>query len=68
MEPQLHEQLIGGGSFQAANANEIHLGGLEERPYDVEVEWPNGDKEVISGISPGHWIVRPKQLPVQIKI
>ncbi len=68
VEPQLHEQLIGGGSFQAANANEIHLGGLEERPYDVEVEWPNGDKEVISGISPGHWIVRPKQLPVQIKI
>lgn len=56
--PVLWQELIGGGSFQSANANELHLGGLQDQPYDIEIRWPDGTSETVSGLTPGTWIIR----------
>ncbi|MFO0977020.1 MAG: CRTAC1 family protein [Planctomycetaceae bacterium] len=56
--PVLWQELIGGGSFQSANANELHLGGLQDQPYDIEIRWPDGTSETLSGLTPGTWIIR----------
>ena len=54
------EQLIGGGSFQAASANEVSLGGIADGPLDLEVTWPTGTTETLQLPTAGHWIVREK--------
>lgn len=56
--PVLWQELIGGGSFQSANANELHLGGLQDQPYDIDIRWPDGTSETVSGLTPGTWIIR----------
>lgn len=56
--PVLWQELVGGGSFQSANANELHLGGLQDQPYDIEIRWPDGTSETVSGLTPGTWIIR----------
>jgi hypothetical protein len=58
VEPVLWRQLVGGGSYQSADACELHLGGLEDREYDLEVQWPDGSVQQISGIRPGKWAVK----------
>jgi len=50
--------LAGGGSYQSADACELHLGGLEDREYDLEVQWPDGYVQQIGGIRPGQWLIR----------
>lgn len=67
VDPCLQEQLMGGGSFQAASANEIHLGGLEDRLYDLEVQWPDGKIEVIRGLRNGYWMIRRQEPPCEMK-
>ncbi|MFN9291483.1 MAG: CRTAC1 family protein [Planctomyces sp.] len=58
VEPVLWRQLVGGGSYHSADACELHLGGLEDREYDLEVQWPDGSVQQISGIRPGRWAVK----------
>jgi len=58
VEPVLWRQLAGGGSYQSADACELHLGGLEDREYDLEVQWPDGYVQQIGGIRPGQWLIR----------
>lgn len=66
VEPVLWRQLVGGGSYQSADACELHLGGLEDRGYDLEVQWPDGHVDVLSQVRPGTWVVREGQQPVQL--
>jgi hypothetical protein len=58
VEPLLWRQLAGGGSYQAAEAAELHLGGLEERAYRLKVEWPDGTAEEYGDVRPGRWLIR----------
>ncbi|MFM8479419.1 MAG: CRTAC1 family protein, partial [Planctomycetaceae bacterium] len=58
IEPMLWRQLAGGGSYQAAEAAELHVGGLEERAYRLRVEWPDGNPEEFSDVRPGQWLIR----------
>ncbi len=58
VEPLLWRQLAGGGSYQAAEAAELHLGGLEERAYRLRVEWPDGTAEEYGDVRPGRWLIR----------
>jgi len=58
IEPMLWRQLAGGGSYQAAEAAELHVGGLEERAYRLRVEWPDGNTEEFSDVRPGQWLIR----------
>lgn len=54
------EQMIGGGSFQAASANEVYLGGIADGPVNLEVTWPTGNVETVQLPNAGYWIVREK--------
>jgi len=54
------EQMIGGGSFQSASANEVYLGGIADGPVDLEVTWPTGDAETVQLPTTGYWIVGEK--------
>ena len=54
----MEEQLIGGGSFQAASANEIHLGGIATTALHIEITWPNGFVETAEIPGLGGWIIR----------
>lgn len=58
VEPLLWRQLTGGGSYQAADAAELHLGGLEDRDYRLRVEWPDGTAEEYGDVRPGQWLIR----------
>lgn len=57
-QPELWRQLCGGGSYQSAEANELYLGGLEDRDYVLEVRWPNGEEQLVEGLQPGRWVIR----------
>ncbi len=57
-EPVLWRQLSGGGSFQAAEAAELHLGGLEDRAYQLRIEWPDGSVEELGDVRPGRRLIR----------
>ena len=52
------EQLIGGGSFQAASANEIHIVGIPTTALSLEITWPNGFVENVEIPAKGGWIIR----------
>jgi len=52
------EQLIGGGSFQAACANEITIGGIPTTALSLEITWPNGFVENAEIPGKGGWIIR----------
>ena len=54
------EQMIGGGSFQAASTNEVSLGGIADGPVDLEVTWPTGNVETVQLPTTGYWIVGEK--------
>ena len=58
VEPVLMRQLTSGTSYQAAEALELHFGGLEERDYRLRVEWPDGVTEEFGGVRPGQWLLR----------
>jgi hypothetical protein len=58
VEPPLCEAIVGGGSFQSASANEIHLGLGELRQVDLEIVWPDGQRDSVDGVRPGYWIIR----------
>ncbi|MEY2725463.1 MAG: hypothetical protein RLZZ458_1330 [Planctomycetota bacterium] len=58
VEPILVRQLASGTSYQAAEALELHFGGLEQREYRLRVEWPDGLTEEFGGVQPGQWLVR----------
>jgi len=62
----LCRQLVGGGSYQSADACELHLGGLEDRDYDLEVQWPDGQLQVLQQVRPGNWVVREGLRPVRL--
>ena len=55
---QTKEQLIGGGSFQAASTNEIHLGGIPAAALNLEITWPNEFVENVEIPGKGGWIIR----------
>ncbi|MBL8810400.1 MAG: CRTAC1 family protein [Planctomycetaceae bacterium] len=57
-QPVAWQELIGGGSFQSANANELHIGGLPDQPVDLDIHWPDGAKETLTAITPGTWIIQ----------
>ena len=54
------EQMIGGGSFQAASSNELYLGGIADGPVDLEVTWPTGHVETLQLPTAGYWIIAEK--------
>lgn len=54
------QQMIGGGSFQAASANEIYLGGIADGPVELEVTWPTGIVESVQIPNSGYWLVGEK--------
>ena len=56
--PETIEQMIGGGSFQAASANEIHIGGIPATVLSFEITWPNGFVETAEIPGKGGWIIR----------
>ncbi len=56
--PEPKEQFIGGGSFQAACANEIHIGGISATELDLEFTWPNGLVESVHLSGKGKWLIR----------
>lgn len=58
VEPPLWRQLSGGGSYQSAETQELHLGGLEDRAYQLRVEWPDGSVEQCGAVRPGRWLIR----------
>lgn len=58
VHPPACEQLIGGGSFQSASANEIHFGLGDAMSADVEILWPTGELETVIGVKPGYWTIR----------
>lgn len=51
------EQFIGGGSFQAACANEIHIGGIPATELELEIIWPNGLVESVQLPGKGEWVI-----------
>ena len=55
--PETKEQFIGGGSFQAAWANEIHIGGISATELDLEFTWPNGLVESVHLSGKGKWLI-----------
>lgn len=57
-EPAAYEQLVGGGSFQSASANEIHFGLADAKSVDLEILWPGGDREIVTAVAPGYWTIR----------
>lgn len=58
VEPPLWRQLSGGGSYQSAEAQELHLGVVEDREYDLRVEWPDGSVDKCEAVRPGRWLIR----------
>ncbi|MEJ7591348.1 MAG: CRTAC1 family protein [Planctomycetaceae bacterium] len=52
------EQLIGGGSFQAACVNEIHIAGIPAAALNLEIIWPNGFVETVQLPGQGQWAIR----------
>ena len=64
VDPQACEQLVGGGSFQSASANEIHFGLADAKKVDLEILWPGGDREIVTGVEPGYWTIRQGDLRV----
>ncbi|MFM7057945.1 MAG: CRTAC1 family protein [Planctomycetota bacterium] len=58
VDPPLWRQLAGGGSYQAADAAELHLGGLENQAYQLRIEWPDGSVEELDAVLPGRWLIR----------
>ena len=56
--PATEELLIGGSSFQAASANEIHIGGIPAEQLDVEITWPDGLVESVHLSGKGKWVIR----------
>lgn len=56
--PATEEHLIGGSSFQAASANEIHIGGIPAEQLDVEITWPDGLVESVHLSGKGKWVIR----------
>jgi hypothetical protein len=55
--PIVARDLIGGGSFQAASATEVHLGLGENRSASIKVYWPSGLTETYQGLTHGRWIL-----------
>lgn len=51
------QHLMGGGSFQAACANEIHFGGLPAGEINIDILWPSGHSESVRLSGTGHWTV-----------
>lgn len=62
--PAMHQQLISGGSFQAASANEIHFGDTGTTGLALKITWPDGFTESIQLPGRGHWIIREHSKPV----
>ena len=56
--PETREQLVGGGSFQAACANEIQIGGIPATALGIEITWPNGFVEFVQLPGKGEWTIR----------
>ena len=67
VEPTLWQQLVGGGSYQSANSAELHLGGLNAGPNELEIDWPDGVSERIGGVTAGTWCLRQGAGAVQMK-
>lgn len=49
--------LMGGGSFQAGSAPEIHIGTDNTRPTTIRISWPDGTVETHPNLTSGHWLV-----------
>jgi hypothetical protein len=58
IEPVMCEQLVGGGSYQSASANEIHFGLADAEKVDLEISWPDGVQEIVTDVEPGYWMIR----------
>lgn len=58
IEPAACEHLVGGGSFQSANANEIHFGVTAANTVDLEIRWPDGVQEIVTEVAPGYSTIR----------
>jgi hypothetical protein len=57
-EPAACEHLVGGGSYQSACANEIHFGLPNGKTVTLEIQWPDGDREIVPSVGPGFWTIR----------
>jgi hypothetical protein len=58
VEPPLWRQLSGGGSYQSAETHELHLGVIDDREYELRVEWPDGTVDKYEAVRPGRWLIR----------
>ena len=58
VDPVACEQLIGGGSYQSASANEFHFGLADTKKVDLEILWPTGDREIVTDVEHGFWTIR----------
>ncbi len=55
--PILKRTIIGGGSFQSASSARLHFGLGEVEQIDLEIHWPTGDTEIVTGLTKGQWTV-----------
>ena len=58
------EQMIGGGSFQSASANEIHIGGLQAKNPALEITWPGGRVDTVQLPRLGEWLIQEQGPPI----
>lgn len=59
-EQSLTEQIVGGGSFQSASANEVCLGTVSQTSTKIRIDWVKGDSAVIEISSNGVWCIDQK--------
>ncbi|MEI7701025.1 MAG: CRTAC1 family protein [Planctomycetia bacterium] len=57
-EPTQMDQLVGGGSYQAASAGELHFGLSERQGSQLTVHWPDGSIDQVPYVSKGWQILR----------
>jgi hypothetical protein len=52
----LVRELVGGGSFQSASAQEVHAGIGADRQATVRIHWPSGRVDVHADLIAGYWV------------
>ncbi len=57
-KPIQMDQLVGGGSYQACSANELHFGLGDRQGAKLTVQWPDGSVDDVPKVSKGWRILR----------
>ena len=57
-QPIQMDQMVGGGSYQACSANELHFGLGDRQGAKLTVQWPDGSVDDVPEVSKGWRILR----------